>query len=82
MRIDSRAPPTILLADDNPFFARAVKRFLQSVSGTTVVGHVRNGLEALSTAREMKNPVASSGVSGHRIPKRKRPKGREFTRHD
>jgi len=56
MYMDSRTPLTILLADDNQFFARAVKRFLEGILGTTVIGHARNGIEALSMARDL-NPA-------------------------
>ncbi len=43
----------ILLADDNRMFAAAVKRFLGSVAGTTVVGQAHDGLEALAMARDL-----------------------------
>jgi DNA-binding NarL/FixJ family response regulator len=50
-------PLKVLLADDNASFAAAVKQFLHLLPGTDVVGHARNGDEALALVDRMRPDV-------------------------
>lgn len=47
-------PLKVLLADDNASFAAAVKQFLHLLPGTDVVGHARDGDEALALVDRMR----------------------------
>lgn len=43
----------IMLAEDNAHFAQAVSRYLERLAGTEVVGHARDGDEALLMAQDL-----------------------------
>lgn len=53
----------ILLADDNQTFVAAVRKFLDTLPGTEVVGQAQDGREALSKARQLQPNLVLLDIS-------------------
>src|SRR5919202_1551978 len=56
-------PIRVLIADDHRLFAEALEAILASETGIDVVGHARNGAEALELALELQPDVVLMDIS-------------------
>ncbi len=63
MAAAARSPITVLIADDHHLFAEALEAILATDTRISVVGHARNGSEAVERTRELQPDVVLMDIS-------------------